>query len=50
MKRKLGWLVIGLAAGLSASAQAEIETLKTTYSDATVWYATSPDGHLIEGQ
>ena len=84
MKCKLGWLVIGLAAGLSASAQAEIETLKTTYSeakgigaeagvmrrdpsdiikvgdlyyvwyskgkiapgyDATVWYATSPDGH-----
>jgi len=84
MKRKLGWLVIGLAAGLSASAQAEIETLETTYSeakgigveagvmrrdpsdiikvgdlyyvwyskgkiapgyDATVWYATSPDGH-----
>jgi beta-xylosidase len=84
MKCKLGWLVVGLAAGLSASAQAEIETLQATYSeakgigveagvmrrdpsdiikvsdlyyvwyskgkispgyDATVWYATSPDGH-----
>ncbi len=84
MKRILGWLVIGMAAGLSASAQAEIETLKTTHSeakgigveagvmrrdpsdiikvgdlyyvwyskgkispgyDATVWYATSSDGH-----
>jgi len=84
MKCKLGWLVIGLAAGLSASAQTEMETLTTTYSaakgigveagamrrdpsdiikvgdlyyvwyskgkiapgyDATVWYATSADGH-----
>ena len=34
MKRILGWLVIGLAAGLSASAQAEIETLQATYSEA----------------
>ena len=85
MKRKLGWLVIGLAAGLSASAVAEMKTLEATYSaakgigaeagvmrrdpsdiikvgdlyyvwyskgkissgyDATVWCATSTDGHV----
>ncbi len=34
MKRRLGWLVIGLVAGWSVSAQAETETLKTTYSEA----------------
>ena len=84
MKRELRWLAIGLVAGMTATAQAEIETLKATYSaakgigveagvmrrdpsdiikvgdlyyvwyskgkiapgyDATVWYATSPDGH-----
>ena len=84
MKCRLGSLVIGLAAGLSASAQAEMETLTTNFSaakgigveagvmrrdpsdiikvgdlyyvwyskgdiapgyDATVWYATSTDGH-----
>ena len=84
MKRILAWLILGLAAGWNASAQAEIRTLKATYSeakgigveagvmrrdpsdiikvddlyyvwyskgkiapgyDATVWYATSPDGH-----
>lgn len=84
MKPNLGWLAIGLVAGVSATVQAEIETLKATYSaakgigaeagvmrrdpsdiirvgdlyyvwyskgtiapgyDATVWYATSPDGH-----
>lgn len=89
MKRRLGWLLtgwllIGLVAGLSVSARAEIGTIKAIYSeakgigaepgvmrrdpsdiikvgdlyyvwyskgkiasgyDATIWYATSPDGH-----
>lgn len=84
MKPNLGWLAIGLVAGVTATVQAEMEALKATYSaakgigaeagvmrrdpsdiirvgdlyyvwyskgsiapgyDATVWYATSPDGH-----
>jgi len=84
MKLNVGWLAIGLAAGVTATVQAEIETLKATRSaakgigaetgvmrrdpsdiikvgdlyyvwyskgtiapgyDATVWYATSTDGH-----